>query len=260
MQITAINGLTSGIDRLRWKGGASPKGLYDLLNGYVTLSGSIESRPGTAEDATLPSGTHGLCAFDGALVVFAIEPKSCPAGYSCEVLVNPNDATSDIAEIHYAGPFLGYLYVVVEFDDGNVWHYWLEGSSSANDWQADHIYGLNEIVTPGNGLAYRATRLNPADQPWQANEPHTVGDVREPTVFNKFKYEVIDTTGTNPTSGATEPAWKAEDGAVVYEESDIDTSDVQTPDGDPTTPDTTLPPDVIDRYKPGQNTTGGAIP
>lgn len=249
-QTTAINSLKSGINRQRTKGGASPDGLYDLLNGYVTLSGAIVSRPGTVEDATLPEGTHGLCAFDGDLVVFAIAPKVCPTGYSCEVLVNPNDPSLDIVEIHYAGPMMGFLYVAAEFEDGSIFHYWLEGSSSDNAWQASHTYGLNEIVFPGNGLAYRATRLNDADPPWQANEPHVVGDVREPTVFNKFKYTVVDTTGTNPTSGDVEPDWKDEDGAIVYEEADIDTSGTVTPDGDPTTPDTTLPPEIIDRYKP----------
>ena len=59
-QFPAINALTAGINRLRTKGGASNDGLYDLLNGYVTLAGTIVSRPGTVEDATLPAGTVGL--------------------------------------------------------------------------------------------------------------------------------------------------------------------------------------------------------
>ena len=240
-QFAAINSLKSGISRLRTKGGASNDGLYDLLNGYVTLAGTIVSRPGTVEDATLPEGTRGLCAFRGGMVVFSHEAKVCPAGYTCEVLWHPESPELAIKEIHYAGPMLGYLYVVAEFVDGKVFHYWLEGYG--NDWAANHVYGLNEVIEPGNGLAYRATRLNPAAQVWDAGAPRTVGDKREPTVFNNYSYEVIDTTGTNPHSGDVEPAWVAEDGAVVYEEVDNDPTLPGTND-----PGTTLPPDVPPKY------------
>lgn len=258
-QVAAINSLTAGINRLRTKGGASPSGLYDLLNGYVTLSGTIVSRPGTVTDATLPEGTRGLCAFRGGMVVFSHEAKACPTGYTCEVLWNPNNPSLAIQEIHYAGPMLGYLYVVAEFVDGSVFHYWLEGYG--NDWTADHVYSLNEVIEPGNGLAYRATRLNPADPVWEAGATRTVGDKREPSVFNNYVYEVIDTTGTNPHSGDVEPSWIAQDEAVVYEEVDNDTTPPNTND-----PGTTLPPDVPPKYgnpggsKPGGYTTGTPLP
>lgn len=240
-QVPAINALTAGINRLRTKGGASTSGLYDLLNGYVTLAGTIVSRPGTVEHATLPEGTRGLCAFKGGFVVFSHEAKVCPAGYTCEVLWNPVTPSLSIQAIHYAGPMLGYLYVVAEFVDGSVYHYWLEGYG--HDWEANHVYGLNEVIAPGNGLGYRATRLNPAGQVWEANAARTVGDVREPSVFNGYSYEVIDTTGTNPHSGEIEPAWVAEDGAVVYEEVDNDTPQPSDPANG-----TELPPDVPPKY------------
>lgn len=246
-QTTAINSLKSGINRLRTKGGASADGLYDLLNGYITLSGSIVSRQGTVEDATLPAGTHGLCAFDGALVVFAITPKTCPTGYSCEVLFNPNDPSLDIAEIHESDPMMGFLYVVAEFTDGSVFHYWLEGSGAADStWQADTIYNVNDIVLH-DGIAYKATRLTPAAPVWVAGEARAVNDVREPTVYNGYQYTVTATSGTNPHSGDIEPAWKAEEGATVYEEVDVTPTDAPDTD-DPTAPDTTLPTDTRDRY------------
>lgn len=252
-QVAAINSLKSGISRLRTKGGASNDGLYDLLNGYVTLSGTIVSRPGTTTHATLPEGTRGLCAFKGGFVVFSHEPKVCPDGYTCEVLWNPDTPSLAIQKIHFAKPHLGYLYVVAEFVDGSVFHYWLEGYGK--EWEADHVYQLNEVIAPGNGLAYRATRLNPASPVWEPDATRTIGDKREPTVFNGYVYEVIDTTGANPHSGDTEPTWVAEDGAVVYEEVDNATTTPTTND-----PDTSLPPEIPDKYgNPGGSRPGYPI-
>lgn len=250
----ALNALKQGITRLRDKGGADPKSLYDLENGYVTLSGTIQSRPGTVEDAVLPEGTKGLCAFNGAMVVFShVVTPGMPAGYSCEVLTHPTEPSLAISEIHFAAPFLGFLYVVPEFTNGDIFHYWLQGTDEAEGtWAAETIYDLYQVVKPTvpNGLAYRATRLNPADPVWGPSEARVVGDVVEPSTWNKFKYTVTTTVGTNPKSGTVEPTWTAEDGAIVIEQVDLTPPD---PPGGPTGPGggsdgDPLPGDIEDRY------------
>jgi hypothetical protein len=60
--------------RLRSKGGASPETLYDLLNGYITLAGTIRPRPGTQTDITLPEDTKGMVAHNCRIYVFKHEP------------------------------------------------------------------------------------------------------------------------------------------------------------------------------------------
>lgn len=215
-----LNALKSGINRLRTKGGADPSSLYDLVNGYVTIDGSAQSRPGTVRKIALPSGTKGLCAFDGGFVVFSnvSTPISDPT-YTCEVLVNPNDPTQAIKEIHFAAPFMGFLYVVAEFDNGDVFHYWLQ---SEGTWTADTLYKIGDTVIPTtkNGFRYQPVlKENPVA--WAAGVPRAVGDVVQPTVYNGWKYTVIEVDGTAPASGATEPTWPEAEGATVTE--DVDT-------------------------------------
>lgn len=243
--------LKAGITRLRDKGGASPESLFDLLNGYVDASGAPTSRGGTVHDQALPAGTKGLCAFEGKKHVFALEvidPGS--ADYVVDVLAHPDIAfAGTLKEIHFAKPLLGFLYVVAEFSDGSVFHYYLQ---SAGSWQASTMYQRDALVEPStpNGLAYKATGgANPAA--WQAKTKYAVGDVVQPTVYNGWKYTVIEADGDNPTSSATEPEWLTTEGAQVIEDVDA------TPQ--PTPPSTGGSTPGGDRYnnlpggRPGQN-------
>lgn len=243
-----LNTLRGGINRLRQKGGASAQVLYDLLNGYVTADNSVESRPGTETHATLPAGTKGLMAFAGDLVVFSHTAQTVPAGYACEIVVHPTAPSTPVLEIHFAGPFLGYPYVVVEFEDLTCWHYWLQ---RRDPWAATTDYMLGDVVEPStpNGFAYRAHRLNAPEALWAADVPRALGDRVEPTTANGFVYEVTDVTGASPKSGTTEPDWPAQDGATVIEDTDL-TPTTDPGSGSTTAPDT-LPQDVIDRYGTG---------
>lgn len=219
-RIVQLNALKSGISRLRVKGGADPSSLYDLVNGYVTLSGSVESRPGTVQDVALPAGTKGLCAFNGGFTVFSHQPTpiSDPR-YACEVLANPNDASQPIKEIHFAAPFLGYLYVVAEFANGEVFHYWLQTGKA---WSADTIYRAGDTVMPTtpNGLAYVAVRNTAALPSWAPSVARAVNDAIEPTTYNDYFYTAVEVDGDHPASGAVEPAWPMSDGAQVIEDTD----------------------------------------
>lgn len=227
-----LNALKSGINRLRTKGGASPNSLYDLVNGYVDISGNAVSRPGTLRDAVIPAGTKGLCVFQGKFVVFASTPVTMTDGrYRCEVLSHPTDATQTIAEIHFAAPFMGYLYVAAEFANGDVFHYWLQ---SGNAWTASTFFLSGALVVPtmANGLAYTAsTSVNPAA--WKANTAYAVGAVVQPSVYNGYEYTLIEADGTSPASGATEPTWLATEGALVTE--DVDHTPAPTTTTTPTT-------------------------
>jgi hypothetical protein len=223
-----LNSLKAGINRLRIKGGADPSSLYDLLNGYVTIDGGVQSRPGTVEAATLPSGTLGLCAFNGGLVVFADAPVAgMPTGYTCEVLRYPNDpgdANPTLTAIHFAAPFLGHLYVVAEFSTGEVFHYWLLATGSAPNvasWQANHQYDTGDQVQPTdpNGFYYVVQAGPNDDLPlWQAGAGHATGDQVQPTVRMGYYATCTNTIGDNPKSGSEEPDWPDSDGAVVYED------------------------------------------
>lgn len=232
-----------GINRLRIKGGARADTAYDLVNAYVTDQQTVVGRPGTIHKAVLPDTTKGLCFFKDLLHVFSHQVETVPAGYVNHVITNPVDNTQTIAIIHFAEPFLGYLYVVAEFADGSVYHYWL---ASLGVWQANHTYKAGDSVTASadTGLLYKATRIGVPNPSWAPGIIRTVGQIVEPTVYNDFYYTVIETVGSG-RSGATEPTWPTDTGATVTENSDTDVA----PGSDITFPDATaVPSDVANRY------------
>ncbi len=239
------------MNRLRNKGGAEKDSFYTLKNCYVTSSRSIVPRPGTSGDEVMPAGeTKGLMAFKGNLYVFSagIVALTNPL-YINQVLQHPDSAsTASIAEIHFAQPFLGFPYVVAEFDDDDTkfYHYWLQ---SIGEWLPNHVYPEFSVIQPTvqNGYNYTATRLNPAAPVWGPLQPRAVGDVVEPTNGNSYQYTVIDTIGDNPASGTVEPGWIAEDGALVYE--DADGPGTTPPPAPPAPP--TVPPGTGGRYGGG---------
>lgn len=214
-----LNALKAGINRLRTKGGADPSSLYDLVNGWVTQDGSIQSRPGTQRKVVLPANTKGMMAFHGKLWVFSHQAAADPSALvHVAVLSHPTDATQPLQFIHFASPFMGYPYVAAEFGNGDVYHYWLQSSGG---WKASTMYKAGDIVEPTtpNGLAYKATGgENPPA--WQPGTKYTVGDTVQPTVYNGFKYTLTVAEGANPASGASEPAWIASEGAQVVEDVD----------------------------------------
>lgn len=231
MRQVNLSALTQGIQRLREKGSPDPQSLYDLVNGYVAIDGSVRQRPGTELVAVLPAGTHGLVAHRGELVVFSIAPKTMPAGFRCEVVTHPDSPTTDIKRVWFAAPFLGFMYSAVEFVDGKVFHYWLQ---DGNTWKADTMYREGTIVVPTtpNGLGYKATRLSAPNPAWAPDVARAVADKVEPTKANGYYYEVTNTGGDSPRSGKAEPTWPVKDGEVVVEWADTAPTTTPTTGGD----------------------------
>lgn len=224
-RIQPLSTANAGMTRLRSKGNAGAATLYDCLNAYITLAGTIKPRPGTQTDITLPADTKGLVAHKCRLYVFKHEPDvtTNPDKYVIATLRHPVDPSLKLAQIHFAAPFMGFLYVAAEFEDGNTWHYWLE---ELDTWTPNTDYKVGDRVFPSteNGFAYQATRPGSPYETWTAGTTRAIDDVIEPTVYNGFKYTVIGVTGANPQSGAIEPDWPDESGAQVIEYSQGDDS------------------------------------
>lgn len=247
MRQQALSAVKAGITRLRDKGGASPDSLFDLLNGYVTAARTIRARGGTRIDHDLPPGTVGFVYFKGKFWAFANAPLDAGEGYEIEVLKHPGDSAAVLVDIHFASPFLGYLYVVAEFSNGDVFHYWLE---QGEEWQPGKAYFPGDLVRPSdpNGLAYRLESDRAGYTPWAANVGRAVGDVVVPTTDNGFKYTVIETSGASARSGTNEPEWPTNDGETIYEDANI-----QNPlgTGNSSSSGNSVPPSVSDRYGTG---------
>lgn len=249
MRAQALSATRAGMTRQLTKGGASPDSLFELTNGFVNSAGRPEARDGTEVDHILPAGTKGLTQFGGKLHVFAssvIAPGS--TRYVVNVLRHPSDGALTLKEIHFAEPFLGFLYVAAEFSDGSVWHYWLQ---PATTWKSSTNYATGDVVQPTvvNGYSYRATRLTTPGIPWAPNVARIVGGKVEPTTANGFGYTVTSVSGASPKSGTVEPVWPAVDGGTVYEDTGMATP--EPPSTTAPTGGSTIPASVVDRYGDG---------
>jgi hypothetical protein len=266
MRSAPLTTIKGGINRLRVKGGARADALYDLVNGYLTEANKPVARPGTRRIATLDPQTKGLRAFGGLLHVFSHQQVIVPDGFTLNILVHPdsveNGGEYPIAHIHFAEPIMGALYVVAEFEGGDVYHYWLQ---SGAEWSASTKYDIGDLVHPTtpNGFVYRAERTF-AHQTWAANEPRYDGtgyeaqSVVEPTEYNGFYYRAVLAQGDNPRSGTTEPVWPTEEGATVIEAADnSDAPALESNARSSVNPATTPTQEIRDRYNV---TYGGYVP
>jgi hypothetical protein len=227
----ALTTIKGGINRQRVKGAALSDSLYDLLNAYVTKARTVKVRPGTFRHAALSSdtalATHGLVSFDGALHIFSASVINIPTGFVLHVLQHPTDNTADLADIHFAAPFMGFLYVAAEFSNGDIFHFWLQQSGT---WAANTVYKHGDVVVPTvpNGLGYVAERSTAANPVWTAGTTRAVNDQVEPTEYTGYYFIVTAVVGTNPASGTVEPEWPTTEGATVIE--DVNSTPVNVPD------------------------------
>jgi hypothetical protein len=253
VKAVTLNATKAGMTRLREKGGASPDSLYELTNGYVNASRAPQQRPGTRFIYALPAGTKGLCAHRGLFHVFSADViASGDPRFVVVTLRHPDtDFAGEIREIHFAAPYLGNIYVVAEFDDDSIYHYYLDPPEA---WVAEHAYLPTDRVQPTtpNGYYYKpATDLTPPA--WAPGVKRAVDDVIQPTVSTGWKYTCIDVTGDNPRSGEIEPEWPETNGATVVEY--VEAGPPPDPPGAPgNEPD---PPGDGDYYNPG-GSGGGA--
>lgn len=247
MRQTTLNAVQAGMTRLRDKGGANPNSLYELTNGYVTAARTMRSRPGTQFAFSVP-GTKGLTVFQGGLVVFSHEPVTVPTGISLEIVRHPSLPTLPINTIHFAAPIMGFLYVVAQFSNGDVFHYWLE---RIQPWTAGAQIKPGQTISPTvpNGYVYTATRTEQPRQTWAAGVPRVLGDQVEPTTIDGFYYEAVEVQGPSPASGPTEPAWIAQNGAITVESNEIAQTQAQPQDQQNTTTQPQAVRDYLDsRY------------
>lgn len=249
MRSIPLNNLKQGINRLRVRGGANPSSLYDLVNAFITVDGSVSQREGTIRAATLTSATKGLMADDGLFNVFSITQVTVPAGYVDNVLINPNDSSQTLKTIWFAKPFMGFPYVVAEFANGDIFHYWLQNGGT---WAANSVYKTGTLILPtaSTGLAYLATRVSAVNPTWVAETTITLNTIIEPTEYTGFQYKAVALAGATPHTGPSEPTWPEAPGAIVQEFGDFDTSstDSGTTQGSTTNTAQPLSTTITDRY------------
>lgn len=250
MRPSPLYNLKQGINRLRIKGGANPSSLYDLVNAWITVDGSVNPREGTIRAETLNGNTKGLMADDGSFNVFSVTQQAVPSGYIDNILLNPNDSTQVITKIWFAKPFMGFPYVVAQFANGDIFHYWLQ---NAGNWAPNTVYDTGTLILPlttQTGLAYLAQRVSAVNPTWQAETGIALNAIIEPTEYTGFQYKAVAVAGASPHTGESEPVWPVVSAGTIQEFGDFDTSSTDAGTTQGTTPSTAQPlsTTITDRY------------
>ena len=148
-----------------------------------------------------------------------------PTGYTLNILSDPHDRTQLLKTIWFAKPFMGFEFVVAQFQNGDIVHYWLQNSGT---WTTGADYTTASIVLPLtlNGLAYQAVRHFPIEPLWTPNTVISSGTYVEPNSPTGFAYQAIAVAGTPSTTGAVEPVWPTTAGAEIQEFGNFDVSTV----------------------------------
>jgi hypothetical protein len=96
--------------------------LQRLTNAHLTRGGDIEKRKAFVAKYALPANTHGLASVGGALYVFgSVVAPAMPAGVLYQRLQN---GAKVMQEVLMAEAFNGKLYVVVQWTDTTVSHFY----------------------------------------------------------------------------------------------------------------------------------------
>ena len=120
---------------------------------------------------------------------------SAPAGFTLNILSDPHDRTQALEKIWFAKPFMGFEFVVAEFANSDVVHYWLQNDGA---WTSSTDYTTASIVLPPvlNGLAYQAVRHFPPQPLWTPETAITPGQYVEPNSPTGFAYQAVNVPGS----------------------------------------------------------------
>jgi hypothetical protein len=148
----SVSDFKYGLDHRRQRVAGVPGTLWDLQNAHLTRGGDIERAKLFYPLYQLPAGTFGMWQVLGQVYVFgsANLAASMPAGVLYQQLVAPG--TPNMTRVWDVKLFNSKLYVIAEYDDGNLYHFY--DSTRVTDW--DSISDSNSsFVTLADYLAQK---------------------------------------------------------------------------------------------------------
>jgi hypothetical protein len=120
-----IQNFNEGLDTRKMFLTAKAGTLQKCNNAHITRGGEIEKRLAFAPYATLPTGTFGLQAASGSLYTFgsATKPSNFPANLNY-LRLQHTDGTTAMTDILYSETFNGQIYVIAQYADGAIFHFY----------------------------------------------------------------------------------------------------------------------------------------
>jgi hypothetical protein len=152
MTYLAVADFKRGMSRIRPQVVGEPGSLWNAKNCVLSRGGDIESQKKWVGEFALPAGTFGLASNKGQPIVFGTgaTPGGMPSAVSYKQLTYTGVAT--LSKVHDAKPFAGKLYVIAEFDDGDIRHFY-DGVEVA-EWRT-RADGLWDYTTVARVLAQK---------------------------------------------------------------------------------------------------------
>lgn len=150
MPYIQVQDVRQGMDRKRKQRVVGELGTaWTIKNGHLTRGGDVERRKKFVKQAgSFPATTSGLYAINSTLYTTgydASEAGNIPPG-TTHILTQHPTPTTPIRKTLDAKGFDGTLYAVIEFDDGNIYHYY--GPDRVTDWDT-----LATTIGSNNALA-----------------------------------------------------------------------------------------------------------
>ena len=129
MPYFAIEDFRAGMDTRRMPVLSVPGSLLRLVNGHINRGGEVEKRLAFVSQITMPANTFGLSAVGGVLYTFGSVaastitfPAGSPANLVYQQLAHPSSRA--MAKILQVSAFAGKPYVIAQYDDGSVYHFY----------------------------------------------------------------------------------------------------------------------------------------
>lgn len=131
MSTITFDNFKAGLDLRKGASVSDANRLRALDNAYVTTGGTIRKRPGMVYVATLEAGTKGLRAAGGKLNTFygVGTISHADTRFLANKIAHPSIGTQEVAKVWFADSFNGYLYVAAQYQNGNIRHHYLDGTS-----------------------------------------------------------------------------------------------------------------------------------
>lgn len=131
MPAITFSDFASGLDLRKGASVSDANRLRKLTNCYVTTGKTIRKRPGLTQFANLEVGTKGLRAAGGKLNTFYATGTVTHANaiFKANKIAHPTDATMEVAKIHWADVFNGYVYVAAEYNNSDIRHHYIDGTT-----------------------------------------------------------------------------------------------------------------------------------
>ncbi|MGZ6565453.1 MAG: hypothetical protein ACXVH1_39030, partial [Solirubrobacteraceae bacterium] len=148
MAEAVVQDFRGGVDRRKERASGTPGTLWVGSNCHVTKGGEIAKRlKFTPKYQLYPGHTFGMKGVDTAVFVFGYEDSATfpagaiPAGVTYQRLQHGVTATTPITKILDAIAFIGKVYVIVQYADGSIYHFW--NGARVTAWDAHALDGIS---------------------------------------------------------------------------------------------------------------------